>query len=324
MNAITFKRLFRRSDVSLSHCARPICKKTQILRRLCATGAGVLALVGVLGFTSPRMPVLTFAKYSYIEAKGNALCHGSAFVGSAGDKNMDTDSQSLLVPLDSTMPSYESQIQLFAGVNSQVTSGNCSTNVEGNSAGFGKCYVTPTTKSGHGLIEVNFEAFSPCIPNVGCQESNTDMSFGSQGSPNMMQMNVPFTLPANSNVINYKVNINYFHMAHMQITMDMAPYLRQFSWRIVNARGKVVASIPENQINGTWPQAVTVSLRPGTYRLETSMSWMFHVQFVGGNSFMHMYGGWGDPFAGGKFEFIPIFTNDTSSGGTDGGMGGGL
>ena len=61
MNAITFKRLFRRSDVLLSNCARPICKKTQILRRLCATGAGVLALVGVLGFTTDTQPALSYA-----------------------------------------------------------------------------------------------------------------------------------------------------------------------------------------------------------------------------------------------------------------------
>ena len=69
MNAITFKRLFRRSDVLLSNCARPICKKTQILRRLCATGAGVLALVGVLGFTTATQPAIPYASPSFIEAQ---------------------------------------------------------------------------------------------------------------------------------------------------------------------------------------------------------------------------------------------------------------
>ena len=69
MNAITFKRLFRRSDVLLSNCARPICKKTQILRRLCATGAGVLALVGVLGFTTATQPAIPYASSSFIEAQ---------------------------------------------------------------------------------------------------------------------------------------------------------------------------------------------------------------------------------------------------------------
>ncbi len=325
MNAITFKRLFRRSDVSLCSGAIPQCKGSKNLRRLCAISAGALALTGVLGFTSFSRPVLTFAKYSYIETKGTAQCNAVAFVGTTGDKKQsNSDSLSSLIKLDGMSQSYSSEQQLFAEVSSQVTSGGCSTEVEGNSEGLATCFVNPVTDLGHGLIKVDFEAFSPCNSNVGCTNSYTEMSYGSEKSPNMMQINVPFTLPVNRFGQNYKVNIDYFHRAYMQITVDLADYLREFEWRIVNARGDVVAKIPESQINGTNPETVIINLRPGTYRLEASMRWWFHVEYINGNSISNLYGGWGNPFAQAIFDFVPTLGNNTSSGGTSGGTSGGM
>ena len=335
MKAITLKRLFRRSDVLLSNCARPICKKTRILRRLCAASAGVLAFVGVLGFTTASRPVLTFAKYSYIEAKGFAQCTGVAIVGKESDKiQTQSDAASLRVPLDNASSFYESHLEVFADVSSQLTSNGCSTSVEGSTTGHADCQVTPITDSKHGLIEVDFEAFHPCTPSVGCTNSSTEMQYGFQDDPNMMQINVPFILPKNPDLIKYLVKIDYEHMAYMQVTLDMAAYLREFSWRIINAKGVVVASIPANHLNGTASQTVYVNLKPGKYKLETHMRWWFHTQFRGGVSFMYNYGGWGNPFASAKFEFIPFLSSDTSSGGggpgggpgggTGGGIGGGI